>query len=224
MPSAIALLAAGGLARETLAAVKAGGQYRVAGIFDDDPAVIGSSIDGVPVLGTLEAAAADRELALVICAGNSTVRHRIAGRLGVPDDRYGTVIHPAASVADGATVGAGSILLAGVVLTAADVVVGRHVVAMPNAVVTHGDSIGDCVTLCAGVALGGEVHIAERAYLGMNSSVRQGVRIGAGATLGMGAVLLSELPAEQCWAGVPARPLRDQWVLGAEPNTESVGV
>ena len=38
--------------------------------------------------------------------------------------------------------------------------------------------------------------------------LREGVRIGADATVGMGSVVLDDVPAGQTWVGVPARPIR----------------
>jgi acetyltransferase-like isoleucine patch superfamily enzyme len=41
----------------------------------------------------------------------------------------------------------------------------------------------------------------------MNAAVFPGVRIGAGAVIGMSAAVLRNVPAGETWAGVPAREL-----------------
>lgn len=199
------LVAASGLARETLAAVRAAGRYDVIGIVDDDPARWGELIGGIKVLGGLDVVHDHPDAQVVICAGKGPARRAISVRLGM-DVRYATVVHPSVSMTDSCTIGAGSILLAGCVLTA-DIAIGRHVVLMPHVTLTHDDDISDYATLCAGVTLGGSVHVGERAYLGMSSCVRERCSIGAGATIGMGAVVLSDVPDDETWAGVPARRL-----------------
>jgi acetyltransferase-like isoleucine patch superfamily enzyme len=127
-------------------------------------------------------------------------------KLGVGDDRWGQVVDPSVRVPSSCRIGAGSILLAGTVLTA-EVTIGRHVVVMPHATLTHDDQLEDFATVCAGVSLAGGVRVGPRAYLGTNASVREAVVVGADAVLGMGSALLSDLPAGETWVGVPARPL-----------------
>ena len=203
------LVAASGLALETAEAARACG-IRVEGCVDDDVSRWGSLAGGwLRVLGGLDTAAAQGDCELVLCAGKGVVRERMAERLrdlGVADERYATIVHPSVSLPESCSVGGGSVLLAGSVLTAS-VSVGRHVVVMPRVTMTHDDVIEDYATLCAGVTLGGSVRVGRAAYLGMASSVREKVTIAAQGTLGMGAVLLRDLPQGDVWAGVPARPL-----------------
>jgi sugar O-acyltransferase (sialic acid O-acetyltransferase NeuD family) len=205
----ILLLAASGLARETLASIRAAGRDRVTGILDDDAFLHGTAVAGVPVLGGLEAAARSGA-GLLLCAGPGRARAAMEARLldlGVGPERFATHVHPSAVVGSGSEIGAGSIILAGSVLTC-DVTLGRHVVLMPRTVLTHNDVLGDHVTCAAGAAVAGRVRIGDRSYLGMQSSVRQDVRVGADAVVGMGAVVLRDVPDGQTWVGNPAGPLR----------------
>ena len=53
---------------------------------------------------------------------------------------------------------------------------------------THDDTIGDYVTICSRVVLGGGVKVGDFAYLGIAASVREKVVVGPHCVLGMGAV------------------------------------
>lgn len=207
--TAVVLVAASGLAREVAETIRAAGDCEVAGVLDDDPALHGCVVGGLDVLGGIDDAPRHLGKRFLICAGKGSARQGIAQRLerlGVGADQYHTVVHPSVQVPGSCTVGRGSILLSGTVLTA-DVQIGRHVVVMPNAVLTHDNVLADHVTVCAGVVLGGWVEVGARAYLGMAASIRERTRIGADVILGMGAVVLGDIPDAETWVGVPARPL-----------------
>lgn len=211
------LIAASGLAREVISSIQQTGGHEVVGLLDDNADLHGTRIGGVPILGGLEMAA-DSLAGLLICAGQGSARAAIAERLdalGVGAQRYATHVHSSVVLGAGSDIGGGSILLAGCVATC-DVSIGRHCVLMPRVILTHDDSLGDFVTMAAGVALGGRVVVGGAAYLGMNASVRQDLRIGSGAVLGMGSVLLHDLPSGQVWAGNPARRLPN-------PNGDGAG-
>jgi sugar O-acyltransferase (sialic acid O-acetyltransferase NeuD family) len=208
----LALAAGSGLAAEVLTAVRAAGELDDAVVLDDDPARWGTSVGDVPVVGGLDQVRRLTGHQLVVCTGRGASREAIVERFsgeGVAPDRYATIVHPSVDVPPDCSLGAGTVVLAGVVLTAG-VRVGRHVVVMPNAVLTHDDVLDDFATVCAGVALGGRVRVGRAAYVGMNASVREGVTVGAGSTLGMGAALLADLGPGLTAVGVPATPIRER--------------
>ena len=204
--SDIVLLAASGLAREVASAQLSG--IQINGILDDNVELHGTECAGLPVLGSLERVR-DLDAQFVLCMGNGRARRETLARLariGLDERHFARVIDDSVRIPPRCSVGAGSIVLAGSVLTAS-VQVGRHVVIMPNVTLTHDNVIDDFVTVAAGVSLGGAVHVQEAAYLGMNSSVRQGLTVGREAVVGMGAAVLTSVPEGEVWLGVPARAM-----------------
>ena len=204
--SELLLIGASGLGREVLAVVRSSGQYDIAGFLDDEDAMSGADVDGAPILGRIDNAADYLHAFVLVCLDSGRVRQSVVERLsaqGVSSTRYATVIDPTIRLPEACRIGRGSILLQNVTLTAS-VTLGSHVVAMPGVTFTHDDVVADFATLATGNSLGGGVRIGRGAYLGMNSSVRERTSIGAYATVGMGAAVLSNVPDGETWVGVPA--------------------
>lgn len=206
----LVIVGAGGFARETAQAVRDAGDVELLGHLDDNPGLHGTDVDGVPVLGGCDLVHELPGARVVICVGNPrdyAARARLVRRLGLPDDRYATVVHPTAVVSGTSEIGPGSVLLAHCVLTAA-VRVGAHVAVMPHVVLTHDDVVEDCATLTSGVRLGGGVRLERGAYVGSGALVREGTTIGAWSQIGMGSAVLGDVPPGEIWVGSPARRLR----------------
>ena len=205
------IVGAGGFSREAAeaarAAERAGAPWSLVGFVDDAEQLAGTAIDGVPVLGPVDHVLTRPGASLVVGVGrpdNYTTRLRIVEHLALPDARYATIVHPAASFGESTTIGPGSVALAGVVATAA-VRVGAHVALMPGVVMTHDNLIGDYATLASGVKLGGGVQVGTGAYLGAGVMVRENVTIGSWAMVGMGSIVTRDIPAGELWLGTPAR-------------------
>jgi sugar O-acyltransferase (sialic acid O-acetyltransferase NeuD family) len=214
MSADLVLIGAGGFARETAQAVHAlndnGAGWRLLGYLDDDPARHGLVIDGIPVLGGRDLVEQLPGASFVVCTGRPgdyVSRLRIVHELGLPPDRYATIVHPSASVSRSSSIGAGSVLLAQVTLTAA-VTVGAHVAIMPHVTLTHDAVVEDFVTIASGVNLGGGARVQRAAYLGAGALIGENRAVGAFSLVGMGAVVTRDVPEREVWVGIPARRLR----------------
>lgn len=211
-PRRLLLVGAGGFARETLELVRAINRvapvWEVVGLLDDDRHLHGRVFNGVSVIGPSEAVHDDHDAlvtASVASPADPMRRLALVSRLGLPTERYATLVHPAAIVPGSASIGPGSVLHASTVLTA-DVELGAHVAVMPAVVLTHDNVVRDGATFGAGVCVAGGVTIERGAYIGAGALIREGIVVGAGALIGMGAIVTRMVPAGEVWAGVPARP------------------
>lgn len=211
----LVVIGAGGFGRETVDAVRAmnsaGASWRLLGYLDDDPSLAGKRLNNATVLGGLVELKNLPNASVVVCTGrpeNYTSRPKIINALGLPADRYATVVHPTAAVSASSRIGSGSVLLAYTVLTA-DVEIGSHVAVMPHVTLTHDDIVEDFATLASGVCLGGGVHIGRCAYVGAGALIRENRRVGACAMVGLGAVVINDVPTGEVWTGIPARYLRN---------------
>jgi sugar O-acyltransferase (sialic acid O-acetyltransferase NeuD family) len=115
-------------------------------------------------------------------------------------------VHPTARIAEGA-------VLCQFTLVSANATVGRYFHLNHHGYVSHDCRIGDFVTFAPAVRCNGTIEIGDLAYVGAGAAIRQGtptrhIRIGAGATVGMGAVVLGSVDDRATVAGNHARPLR----------------
>ena len=211
------LVAASGLAREVAGRRRVHAPpRRPVGIVDDDPAHLGPRSTASPRSSGRARPGrrrVDQRRRSSSAPARAASRRRSSTRLDALGHRARPLRHgrpPAAS-----TLPDGLLrrrrhrsLLAGVVLTA-DVAVGRHVVRRCRTSRSPTtDVVDDFATLCAGVsASAATCRVGEAAYLGMNASVREGVHVGADATLGMGSAVLADVPDGRDLGGRPARPL-----------------
>lgn len=89
----------------------------------------------------------------------------------------------------------------------ADTVIGDYTKINNLCHIAHNNKIGKNVTITGCVNVSGSNIIDDNVWIAPNSSIRGWVHIEEGATVGMGAVVVKNIPAGETWVGNPAKKL-----------------
>lgn len=73
--------------------------------------------------------------------------------------------------------------------------------------IAHGVVIGENCAIIAQVGIGGSCIVGDHTYIGFGAHIKNKVKIGSGVTIGMGAVVLHDVPDGWTVIGNPARRL-----------------
>jgi sugar O-acyltransferase (sialic acid O-acetyltransferase NeuD family) len=186
------------------------GRYALVGLLDDDPAVTGRTVLGIPVLGGAERAAelwADGVTHCFVAIGdNHRRRLKVEELLGLGFE-LATVIDPTAIVLSRVRIAPGTLVL-GHCHIGVNTALGTGCLISVSCVVGHDCVLREYAHLTPGVLLGGNVRVGEQSFLGLGCSVLPGLRIGHRVTVGAGAAVICNLPDDVVAAGVPARVIR----------------
>lgn len=210
MTELIGVYGASGFGREVAPLVTAANPDAQIVFLDDAPAA--EVLNGRAVWTFdrfLEEPAARRSTVIAIADAN--IREKLDSRCRQAGLSPLSVVHSSVVVFDDVEIGEAAILCSFVTLTS-NVRIGRCFHANIYSYVAHDCVIGDFVTFAPAVKCNGNVHVDNHAYIGTGAVLRQGTPekplvIGAGAVVGMGAVVTRNVAAGTTVVGNPARIL-----------------
>lgn len=177
-------------------------------LVDDDSALHGESVLGVPVVGpfsVLEDAdpAVDEAVNLIartaprrVAAGEriESFGLRLTGLIHPGVDTDGAdlapdvIVYPRATIGPHISVGAGSVVFMG-------------------AIVGHGSRVGSHCVIAPNAVVNARVDVGDRVYIGTNASVLPDLRIGEDATVAANSAVMGHVRAGTTMIGVPAKVL-----------------
>lgn len=204
------IIGAGGHGRVVLDIILAGGKYKPVGFLDNNPAIHGRRVDGLPILGDahqLPDLLKNGVKRAVIAIGDNGARRAIGEALDRNGFEIVNAIHPSARIAANASLGKGVVAAAGS-LVCAHCQIGDYVILNTGCIVDHESMIGTAAHICPGVKLAGHVTVESGAFVGIGSTVIQGVRVGFESIIGAGAVVIRDVEPMTTVVGVPAKTIK----------------
>lgn len=193
--------------------------FEVVGFVDDAPDQVGQVYDGIRVLGDaaiLPRLQEEDVTGAVVTIGNNVVRARIAAQLREAGFELVNAIHPSANISKKVKLGEGNIIGANVTLYV-NAEIGDNVFMGPSVTVSHDTVVGDNVLLSVGSVIGARVDIEDYAFVGSGATVMPPgwgrgarLRLGMNSLVGVGAVVIDDVPDNAVVVGVPAKVLRYQ--------------
>ena len=206
MGDKILLLGGGGHCRSILDTVRCIGTYTDIAIVAPDS----NGIDDIPVIGT------DDDLPRLFCEG-WTDAFITLGSIGNPHRRrklyelireynyhIPVLIDPTAIVAERTEIGEGSFIGKRAIINVG-AVIGKCAIINSGAIIEHDCRIGEFVHVSPGAVLCGGVELENDVHVGASAVIKQYINIGKKSIIGMGSVVLKDIPEKVVAYGNPCK-------------------
>ncbi len=209
------IVGAGGLGRQIAWIVERinekDSSWNLAGFIDDDNALKGKIINGIPVVGGIDMLGQlEGPIWLVTAFGSVKTRKTVVDRicsLRRDDIHFATLIDPSVMISKWAEIGEGSVICAGSIVTV-NITIGKHVLINWDCTVGHDSIIDDFCTISPSANICGNVHLGQFVDIGVGAQVIQGRSIVSNSTVGAGAVVVRNITESGVYIGVPAKQLK----------------
>jgi sugar O-acyltransferase (sialic acid O-acetyltransferase NeuD family) len=181
-------------------------EYQLAGYINDT--CIGGQLDGYPVLGGKQDIPRFIEegyyfIFSVYKLDHQRERTTLFNALNIPLERLATFIHPTAYLAHNVQLAPGCTIMPGVTISSSTTL-GICCRVMAGAFIGHDTHVGNHAFFAANACVGSNSRIEDWAYLGFNCTTKGKLHIGRYSVVGMGSVVLKDVPAFTIVKGNPA--------------------
>lgn len=185
------------------------GEYNVIGFIDDDKSKIDKTFYGYNVVGFLDTLLKVKKKSVVaIAIATPKVRKKIFEILVKNNNlSFPNFIHPNAWICKTINLGIGNIIYPGVVINY-ETKINNFCILNLNSTLGHNCDLEDYVTLSPSVNLGGFSHIKKSSFIGIGTSMIQGLSIGNESVIGAGTVIIRDIPDYAVAVGNPARIIK----------------
>jgi acetyltransferase EpsM len=166
-----------------------------------------------PVRSVINFLDKNEKIKIIIAIGNNSVRKKMVEVLNLDERYYVTLIHPSAVISSSAYLGYGTVVMANAVVNA-DAVIGNHSIINTGSIIEHDSIVEDFVHICPKGTLTGNVTIKEGVQVGAGASIIPQKSVGEWSVIGAGATVINCIPDYCTAVGTPAKIIHNQRLGG----------
>ena len=205
------MVGAGGMGREVFSwlshEIKGKKDLRIKGFLDDNPQALGKLPYPVKVIGSISDYQPNNNESLVVSILDPRIKKDIVESLvSKGANFFYTLIHPSAIIGTNVRIGKGCIICPNCILTN-DITVDDFVFINTSSTVGHDSIIGEYTSINGKVEIPGNVEVGVGCLFGVGAKVIPKRRIGDGATVGAGSVVIRNVPSGITVFGNPAKKI-----------------
>jgi sugar O-acyltransferase (sialic acid O-acetyltransferase NeuD family) len=180
------------------------------GFVDDEKAGQQENISGLPVFDRSAFAVFPDAKVIAVPGGPNTFlkKRKQIESLNLERSRFSALKHSSATVSEKFNLGINTVLFPNVVLTS-NGIIDDHTVVLPGTIIHHDAIISKFNFIGSRVVISGNVTIMDNCFIGNGTTIINNTTISENVLLGTGSNVLHSIPANQCWAGNPARYLKN---------------
>lgn len=186
--------------------------YNVKGFFDSNPKFKGQQVSGYPVLGCVsrieQYMKKHEDTSIFVPLGNNNRRVELLKKFKDLGYNLPSFIHKSSSLPENVVLGRSVYILPSTSIMPYTKIGDYTMISMGVNIAHHVD-IGEGCFFSQGCNIGASIKIAKNAYFGMGVAVMTGVKkIGAGSLMGVGTVIIRNVPDKAVMIGNPGKVLK----------------
>lgn len=205
----IYIIGASGFGREVAWLIEELDDWNIAGFVDDNEKVLGTNVNGFPVVGNTEyLIEQNKNINVVIAIGNPIIRKKIYDKLSQSNMiNFPNIIAKDVRISNTNQLGIGNIICTHNVLTT-NITIGNFNHINLSCTVGHDAIIEDFSTVYPGVNISGNTRIKSFVEVGTGTKIIQGKTINENIIIGAGSVVVKDLKDTGTYVGIPVKKIK----------------
>ena len=205
----IYIIGASGFGREVAWLIEELDDWNIVGFIDDNEKVLGTNVNGFPVVGNTEyLIEQNKNINVVIAIGNPIIRKKIYDKLSRSNMvNFPNIIAKDVRISNTNQLGIGNIICTHNVLTT-NITIGNFNHINLSCTIGHDTIIEDFSTVYPGVNISGNTRIKSFVEVGTGTKIIQGKTINENIIIGAGSVVVKDLLETGTYVGIPTRRIK----------------